>query len=41
MSDQGEISVGENVWLKIRIDGKEGWLHHDEDFLALGFPFEQ
>ena len=41
MSDQGEISVGDDVWLKIRIDGKEGWLHHDEDFLALSFPFEQ
>lgn len=41
MSGQGEIRVGDSVWLKVRIDGKEGWLHNDDDFLALTFPFEQ
>ena len=25
-------------WLKVRIDGKEGWIHTQEDFIALGLP---
>ena len=29
------------LWLKVRIDGKEGWLHTEEDFDALGLPHEQ
>ena len=41
MPDQGEIRASGDVWLKIRIDGQEGWLHNNEDFLALAFPFEQ
>lgn len=41
LPDEGEISVNGDVWLKILIDGKEGWLHNEEDFLALTLPFEQ
>jgi hypothetical protein len=32
---------GNELWLKVRIDGKEGWLHTEEDFDALGLPHEQ
>lgn len=39
---EGEISVAEGVvWLKMRIDGKEGWVHDEEDFMSLGMIFEQ
>lgn len=42
MDDQGGISVGtEKLELMVRIDGKEGWMHTDEDFNSLGLPFEQ
>lgn len=42
MNDARSISLttGE-LWLKVRIDGKEGWLHTEEDFDALGLPHEQ
>ena len=30
------ISVGEDVWVKVRIDGKEGWIHTPEDLNAVG-----
>jgi hypothetical protein len=30
------ISVGENVWVKVRIDGQEGWIHTPEDLNAIG-----
>jgi len=36
-----EINVANDVWLLIRIDGREGWIHDEEDFYALGLPFEQ
>jgi hypothetical protein len=26
------------MWLKLRIDGREGWIHTQEDFLAIGLP---
>jgi hypothetical protein len=29
------------LWLKVRIDDddqKEGWIHSDEDFAAIGLP---
>jgi hypothetical protein len=26
------------MWLKVRIDGQEGWVHSEEDFEALGLP---
>ena len=38
IDDQGGPSWAPNngPWLKLRIDGKEGWLHSAEDFDALG-----
>jgi hypothetical protein len=42
MSDAGGISVmSKEPWLKVRIDGKEGWIHGPEDLDALGMPSEQ
>ena len=42
MSDAGGITItSKESWLKVRIDGKEGWLHSQEDFDALGMPSEQ
>ena len=32
------LSVSDDVWLKVRIDGKEGWIHTQEDFTAIGLP---
>ena len=32
------MSIGDDPWLKIRIDGKEGWIHTQEDFVAIGLP---
>jgi hypothetical protein len=32
------LSVSGDVWLKLRIDGKEGWIHTQEDFTAIGLP---
>ena len=32
------LSTSEDPWLKVRIDGKEGWIHTQEDFLAIGLP---
>lgn len=32
------LSVSDDVWLKVRIDGKEGWIHTQEDFMAIGLP---
>ena len=29
------------LWLKVRIDGKEGWIHSEEDFYALGLPEDE
>ncbi len=42
MGDAGGIAItSKESWLKVRIDGKEGWLHSQEDFDALGMPSEQ
>lgn len=42
MSDAGGIGiVSKEQWLKVRIDGKEGWIHGQEDLDALGMPSEQ
>ena len=30
------LSVGEDIWVKVRIDGKEGWIHTLEDLNAIG-----
>jgi hypothetical protein len=32
------FSVAGDVWIKIRIDGAEGWIHSQEDFEAVGLP---
>ena len=32
------LAVGEDIWLKVRIDGQEGWIHTQEDFYAIGLP---
>jgi hypothetical protein len=38
----GEISVPKDaVWLKMRIDGKEGWVQDEKDFMSLGMIYEQ
>lgn len=36
--DEKAITFGPNGdnWLKVRIDGVEGWIHSEEDFLAIG-----
>jgi hypothetical protein len=38
--DNISIGVGNDsdVWLHVRIDGKEGWIHTQEDFEAIGLP---
>jgi hypothetical protein len=30
------LGVGGDIWVKVRIDGKEGWIHTNEDLQALG-----
>ena len=30
------LSVGPDIWVKVRIDGKEGWIHTEEDLQAVG-----
>lgn len=30
------LGVGDDIWVKVRIDGKEGWIHTDEDLQAVG-----
>jgi hypothetical protein len=30
------LGVGGDIWVKVRIDGKEGWIHTDEDLQAVG-----
>jgi hypothetical protein len=36
--DRVYLSAFEDIWLKVRIDGKEGYLHSPEDFAAIGLP---
>ena len=40
--DQHSISFGVaadgDIWLQVRIDGHEGWIHSQEDFEAIGLP---
>jgi hypothetical protein len=36
--EQISLGVSEDVWLKVRIDGKEGWIHTQEDLHAIGLP---
>ena len=38
-ADIVDLRVDEDdMWLKVRIDGREGWIHTQEDFLAIGLP---
>jgi hypothetical protein len=39
----GSFGVAQNsdLWMKVRIDGKEGWMHSEEDFQALGLPEDE
>jgi len=37
-SEAVEIGVADDPWLHVRIDGRDGWLHTQEDFSALGVP---
>jgi hypothetical protein len=30
------VVVGPDIWVKVRIDGKEGWIHTEEDLQAVG-----
>jgi hypothetical protein len=32
------FSVDGDLWIKVRIDGVEGWIHSEEDFEAVGLP---
>ena len=43
MDDAGGFGVAadNDLWLKVRIDGKEGWMHSEEDFRALGLPEDE
>jgi len=43
MNDSGGVGLdpGSDIWLKVRIDGKEGWMHGEEDFAAFGFPEDE
>jgi len=37
-AEEASLRVGDDPWLKVRIDGKEGWIHTYEDFSAIGLP---
>ncbi len=37
-ADGISLSTAEDPWLKVRIDGKEGWVHTPEDLMAIGLP---
>jgi hypothetical protein len=47
MDDAGGFGIasdgtaGQDLWLKVRIDGKEGWMDSEEDFRALGLPEDE
>ena len=43
MDDAGSLGVdtGADLWIKVRIDGKEGWIHSEEDFRSLGLPEDE
>jgi hypothetical protein len=36
LPDVVNLGVDDDIWLKVRIDGKEGWIHTQEDLNALG-----
>ncbi|HSB75104.1 MAG TPA: hypothetical protein VLC12_05595 [Terriglobales bacterium] len=33
-----DVGGGADLWLHVRIDGQEGWIHTQEDFDAVGLP---
>jgi hypothetical protein len=35
-ADVVDLTVGDDVWVKVRIDGREGWIHTAEDLNAIG-----
>ena len=35
------VAADSDLWLKVRVDGKEGWMHSEEDFRALGLPEDE
>jgi hypothetical protein len=39
-NEKGDLiePVFTDIWLHLRIDGQEGWIHTDEDFAAAGLP---
>jgi hypothetical protein len=37
-TEEANLKVSHDPWLKVRIDGKEGWIHTQEDFAAVGLP---
>jgi hypothetical protein len=43
MDDAGGVGWAQNdeLWLKVSIDGKEGWIHGEEDFNVFGLPQDQ
>ncbi len=36
LPDAISLGVDDDIWFKVRIDGKEGWIHTQEDLSALG-----
>jgi hypothetical protein len=41
VTSDGIADADADLWLKVRIDGKEGWMHSEEDFRALGLPEDE
>jgi hypothetical protein len=41
VSSGGVVDADADLWLKVRIDGREGWMHSEEDFRALGLPEDE
>ena len=37
-AEEANLKISKDPWLKVRIDDKEGWIHSQEDFEALGLP---
>ena len=31
-----DLGVAPDIWVKVRVDGKEGWIHTEEDLQAVG-----
>src|SRR4051794_3889195 len=35
-SDSVGVGIGDDIWLKLRVDDQEGWIHTEEDLQAIG-----